>query len=84
METDLVSIEKQNMKTISNCWRRVIGRFWLIRFNRGAAAGKMAIFDIQSPEREADKCIISGNNPVAANAHLPTRTHLIMTYRAIE
>jgi hypothetical protein len=34
METDLVSIEKQNMKTISNCWRRVIGRFWLNRFNR--------------------------------------------------
>ena len=84
METDLVSIEKQNMKTISNCWRRVIGRFWLNRFNRAATVVKIAMFAIQSPEREADKCIISGNNPVATNAHLPTRTHLIMKYRAIE
>ena len=84
METDLVSIEKQNMKITSNCWRRVIGRFWLNRFNRVATVVKIAIFAIQSPEREADKCIISGNNPVATNTHLPTRTHLIMKYRAIE
>ena len=79
-----MSIEKQNMKTIRNCWRRVIGRFWLNRFNRAATVVKIAMFAIQSPEREADKCIISGNNPVVTNTHLPTRTHLIMKYRAIE
>ena len=76
--TDFVRINKQATAIISNCCCRVNGLFWLKRFNVAAIAVKIAIFVTLSPERDAAKCIISGNRPVATNVHLPIRTHFMM------